>query len=27
MKVSQAIVISALLGTMSINEVANAIEV
>jgi len=27
MKVSQAIVIGALLGTMSINEVANAIEV
>jgi hypothetical protein len=27
MKISQAIVIGALLGTMSINEVVNAIEV
>lgn len=27
MKISQAVVIGALLGTMSINEVVNAIEV
>ena len=27
MKISQAVVISALFGTMSINEVVNAIEV